>query len=933
MMQHNLSGKKGLWNNLVKGARSVFSPRIYAAEIMSASQAELADRSIEANNEREQKREEIRKLDLMLREVQHKESLSAQEQEGELNREAQLQLARFQQEFLERQALLNRDHTEKIELFRADLQKWAVQQQKELQLELKQLELDQAREQRLVDRQTAMEVIKAQKRESNSPIWLLAEDLIGHDSRQAVVPLRVLFSPPATLADSGFPEMERSLGRDLRQFFDTYSANGRPIEFLAGAWNSKFFHSEAATKAIFRGLKTEPVMILEAMVEGDIFDLNFAYWGMNWPTYRYKTAVSLSWQEALYDFAKARTLVWVKKQRELQRDRPQMVGMYGEQVVSNYLDNLQIYRREQACLKQGEDPTEIERRYHLQNQDYEDLRNFVGICHCLFAGILADEYFLLHVPPQHRQPPLLPSLLEELLLDIPDSVATELIELVVTSYETIYEMIAQTESSWVPEFQIDLAHSLLDLPQQFRAQEKVDASIDAWLELNGVEQPEDRYVSLAQLLTIVDVAYVQKLNECLERLGHKTQFSVAQSCYQRGLTAFDQQDFATARSEFQAAVQADPNLAEAHFSLGCAQMRDRQLDAAIAALSRSIQACARATAEQAQTTMGKAYYQRGLIYEQQGHLKLAAADYRTAGQQGLSEALLASEHLQQHVQEQQSAADLQKHGDEFSIDTVRINDLGELQPVPIVGRSLKIVLGDALDMELVYLAGGQFTMGSVAQRNERPPHIVAVAPLHFGRYPIRQDQWAWVAGLPIVERALETNPSQFPGDSHPVDNISWLDGVEFCQRLSRHTGQLYRLPSEAEWEYACRANTDTPFTYGNSLTSELANFTGGVGDSLSVSLHRTTAVGHFPPNGFGIYDLHGNIWEWCADLWHENYNGAPKDRQPWLQNPTSEHRVLRGGSWFNNQWNCRSSNRNWVNPEVRSWLYGLRVVTSSFCLV
>ncbi len=912
-MQPRLSGKKGLWNNLVKGARSVFSPRIYAAEIMTANQSVLADQSIEATNELEQKKEEIRKLDMMLREVQHKENLSFQERDSELNREAQLQLARYQQEFTERQALLSRDHTEKIELFRADLQKWAVQQQKELQLELKQLELEQAREQRMVDRQTAMEVIKAQKRENNSPIWLLAEDLIGHDSRQNLVPLRVLFSPPVAPAASGFPEMERSLGRDLRQFFDIYSASGRPIEFLAGAWNSKFFHSEAATKAIFRGLKTEPVMILEAMVEGEVFDLNFAYWGMNWPTYRYKTAVSCSWREALFDFAKARTLVWVQKQKELGRDRAQMTSMYGDQVVADYLKNLQIYRREQECLKQNEDPLAIDRPYHLQNQDYDDLRKFVGICHCLFAGILADEYFLLHVPPQYRQPPLLPALLEELLQDIPDSVTAELVELVVNSYETIYETIAQTESSWVPEFQIDLAHSLLDLPQQFRAQEKVDASIDAWLELNGVRQPEDRYVSLSQLLTLGDLAYVQKLNECLQRLGHSTQFNVAQACQGRGQAAFDRQDFATARQEFLAAIQADPSWAEAHFHLGLAQMRDGQLVAALQALSEALGL---------QPNLGKAHYQRGLIYEQQGNMKLAAMEYRTAGQQGVAEALLAIEHLQQYIEAQQSAADLQKQGTEFAVATVRIDEAGRVHGVPMVGRSLKIPLGDKLDLELVYLAGGKFTMGSVAQRNERPPHEVSVAPLHFGRYPICQEQWAWVAGLPLVERSLEINPAHFSAAQHPVDNVSWLDAMEFCQRLSRHSGHIYRLPSEAEWEYACRANTQTAFAYGDSLTPDLANFAGR--DS-------TTAVGSFPPNGFGIYDLHGNIWEWCADLWHENYVGAPGDRQPWLTNPASDHRVLRGGSWFNNQWNCRSSNRNWVNPEVRSWLYGLRVVTSSFC--
>jgi formylglycine-generating enzyme required for sulfatase activity len=912
MIQPRVKGKKGLWQQLVKGAKSVFSPRIYAAEIVSYGQIEATEKNLAATSEWEAKKEELRKLDLMLREAQHKEQLAAQTQEGELGREAQLQLARFQQEFAERQALMHRDHTEKLELFRADLQRWVVQQQKELQLELKQIELEQARELRLLERETALEVIRSQKRANNSPIWLLAEDLIGHSSTPPVLPLRVLFSPPGTGSDQDFPEMERSLGRDLRQFFDSYSSQGRPIEFLAGAWNGRFFHSEAATKAIFRGLKTEPVIILEAMVEGEMFDLNFAYWGVNWPNYRYKTAVSLSWREALVDFAKARTLLWVQKQQELRRDRTQMVSLYGETIVSQHLENLQIYRREQECLRHGEDPRAIERPYHLQNQDYEDLRRFVGVCHCLFAGILADEYFLLHVSPQHRQPPLLPALLEALLQDIPDSVATELTELVVNAYETIYETIAQSESSWVPEFHLDLAHSLLDLPQQFRAQEKVDASIAAWLAINGIAAGTDRYVALGQNLGPVDLGYVEKLNECLARLGHSTRFDVTQACLDRGEAAMARTDFTQAELEFLAAVQANAQRASAHLGLGQARIRLGQLEAALGDLN---------TAIQLDGHLGPAYYHRGLIYEQQQKLPQAAADYRRADQEGVAAAHGAAQHLHQYLQDQRSAADLARPGIAFTDTSCRLDDQGQLRPLAVSGRLLTLSLPAELALELVYIPGGSFRMGSTAQRNERPPHSVEIAPLHMGRYPIRQDQWAWVASLPTIERILETHPSQFLGADRPVDNVSWLDAIEFCRRLSHYTGQEFRLPSEAEWEYACRAHTTTAFSYGDVLTPELANF----------STQATTPMGSYRPNGWGLYDMHGNIWEWCSDLWHDSYQDAPPDGQPWLSQPTSDHRVLRGGSWFNNPWNCRSSNRNWVSPEVRSWLYGLRVVSSSYC--
>jgi formylglycine-generating enzyme required for sulfatase activity len=176
------------------------------------------------------------------------------------------------------------------------------------------------------------------------------------------------------------------------------------------------------------------------------------------------------------------------------------------------------------------------------------------------------------------------------------------------------------------------------------------------------------------------------------------------------------------------------------------------------------------------------------------------------------------------------------------------------------------------------------------------------------------------------------NPSRFSGANNPVERVNWYKAKEFCKRLSEKTGREYRLPSEAEWEYACRAGTTTPFYFGETITTDLANYDGdytyGNGPE-GVDREKTTPVGSFPPNAFGLYDMHGNVWEWCEDVWHENYEGAPNDGRPWLTGGNHNRRVLRGGSWTYNPRFCRCANRYWLNPDFDFNYYGFRVVSSS----
>jgi formylglycine-generating enzyme required for sulfatase activity len=242
----------------------------------------------------------------------------------------------------------------------------------------------------------------------------------------------------------------------------------------------------------------------------------------------------------------------------------------------------------------------------------------------------------------------------------------------------------------------------------------------------------------------------------------------------------------------------------------------------------------------------------------------------------------------------------------------------------------------AIVLEMVSIPGGSFTMGSPDDEPQRyddesPQHEVTVPPFCMGRYPITQAQWQAVAALPRVKRELDPDSSNFKGDNRPVERVSWHDAVEFCARLSAHTERQYRLPSEAEWEYACRAGTTTPFHFGETITSEVANYKAirSYGDGSQGEYRReTTPVDHFGiANPFGLSDMHGNVSEWCQDPWHRNYEGAPTDGSVW-PGDGSRH-VRRGGSWYGNPRYCRSAYRFNNNADNRFSSVGFRVCCSA----
>jgi formylglycine-generating enzyme required for sulfatase activity len=280
----------------------------------------------------------------------------------------------------------------------------------------------------------------------------------------------------------------------------------------------------------------------------------------------------------------------------------------------------------------------------------------------------------------------------------------------------------------------------------------------------------------------------------------------------------------------------------------------------------------------------------------------------------------------------------------FNFEVVRVNEKGEqIKKESKQSQYFSEDLGNGITLEMIAIPGGTFTMGSPQDEkdsydDERPQHEVNVPPFFMGKYPITQAQWRVVASRTDlkVKKDLDPDPSHFKdrgGSStrrdKPVEQIDWYDAVEFCARLSKLTGGEYRLPSEAEWEYACRAGTTTAFHFGETITGELANYDASktyADEPKGEYLKETTPVGQFPPNAFGLYDMHGNVWEWCADTWHDNY-GAPTDGSAWIENGDDNRSPLRGGSWFSYSRRCRSAYRSDSRPRRgNSSSLGFRVV-------
>jgi eukaryotic-like serine/threonine-protein kinase len=277
----------------------------------------------------------------------------------------------------------------------------------------------------------------------------------------------------------------------------------------------------------------------------------------------------------------------------------------------------------------------------------------------------------------------------------------------------------------------------------------------------------------------------------------------------------------------------------------------------------------------------------------------------------------------------------------FPFETVTLDKKGiEASRELRQARYFIVELGNGVTLEMVEVPGGSFVMGSPATEEDRDPdedpaHRVDVPSFWMGKFEITQAQGKAVMG--------SDNNSHFKGDELPVENVSWEGAQVFLRALNRKLGlqnkdrkYQYRLPSEAEWEYAARGGTTTPFAFGETVTPKIVNYSGNfpyADARAGLSRAKTVEAGGLGvANAFGLFDMHGNVWEWCEDLYHRDYNGAPTDGSAWLNDGDPRFRTLRGGSWVDEGNACRSASRHRIVPGDHSYTVGFRVVVSAIVL-
>ncbi len=230
-------------------------------------------------------------------------------------------------------------------------------------------------------------------------------------------------------------------------------------------------------------------------------------------------------------------------------------------------------------------------------------------------------------------------------------------------------------------------------------------------------------------------------------------------------------------------------------------------------------------------------------------------------------------------------------------------------------KSIAVDLGGGVKMELAPIPAGTFRMGSDAGSDEeKPVHEVKITkPFYMGKCEVTQEQWEAVMGA---------NPSKLKGAKNPVDSVSWNDCQAFLKKLNARVQRgKFALPTEAEWEYACRAGSKTEFGFGDDAT-QLGDYAWFAGNSEK----KTHPVGEKKPNAWGLFDVHGNVFEWCEDVWHDGYQGAPADGSAWTEGGEQDVRILRGGAWPFSAKSCLSAARTGYSPGSRWSNAGVRVV-------
>lgn len=880
-----------------------------------------------------QERRELMQLEQMkLSWVQHQENLELKNSLEENRQAVTERLAQLNhQRSLEIQKM-SQKHQRELEEYRAtvqatlqekgfDFQKWKLLEEKRLQFAIVNLRHELDLEIAKYNRETALNHLREQRRLSNSPINLVSDDLLESPYSNGDMPLRILLSPPELNSDNsgqkslGF-KVENYLAEEIREFIaQNYSFNGeqRQTQLLDGAWVSKKFRGGAGIQALHSQLKAVPTLVLESEADSNYLNFRVAYWrGDGSEPLQQSILSKFPYQDFLYESARERAKEWQKTKEKLVAlgKSPEKIKMMG----GDNDFNLFILHEEQELIEEGIDVSglDIQKKYKLRETDFQKLHQYLVTFHCLSVGLIADLHYL------HRDNliPLLPSLLPELLENLPYSngLQESILDWLIPTYDSVYKNLEEVMASWIPELRIQFALALSNLEEKTYAKEQGEESVKAWLRTRGIEDYTRKL--LKNVVTKDDKSYFESLGQFVASFQDERDCLVLMKRLLEDWLLLEELDVIGNSPKISEVIDNSRNKNE---------------------------------------TIDNRYDKNTVIFESQKISEVIDNNLpkKSPGEtdiedlkQEVREMREKNSQLMREVKDLSSQRETDLLGERFSFEVVTVNNSGEIITRETkTNRQQVFDLGGGVKLDMVYIPGGEFTMGAPkseegSQDDERPQHRVTIKPFFMGKFLVTQAQWQAVASLPRIKRDLDPNPSIFKGDNLPVGRVSWHDAVEFCARLSRYTLREYRLPSEAQWEYACRAGTTTPFYFGGTITTDLANYNGtdweyedrtysgsyGAGPKGEDRL-QTTPVGSFPPNGFGLHDMHGNVWEWCADHWHDNYEGAPTDGSPRLDTREDDNgdRLLRGGSWSSIPDNCRSADRTFNLPDDRDSFIGFRV--------
>ena len=722
----------------------------------------------------------------------------------------------------------------------------------------------------------------------NWPLKVVPALILNPEQRHNYhLPLKIISIPPkldweqfGTTAKK-LTKIDQYLTQGLEEFLqENYSFKNfnRAVELVKVGWHRKRYQGISSIQTIFEMLRSQPTVILDLEIQDHYLNFQIFYWEVGQKEYSCAQILSqFPFREIVYESAKSRARKWkiVKQLLEKTGKQPQEINM-----VDSY--NLEVLEVEDKIRQLGIDPRKLPRRYKLKQEDLTALAEFLLSCHCLVTACLTDIHHVI----TNNLTPQLPSLLPQL---IPNNPTEETIQTIVSKYSSMFQNLEDERLEQMPEFALELANSFKCLTNKFWAQKQLDYSIDCWLKLRGVncEAVNNKIEAMKSVLTFADRQYAQKVKKCLAKLE-------------------DEQKLTAIEELIDQAIE-NPH---AYYKSGLYRARQKDYQGAVADFDRALTL---------NNNFADAYCHRGLVLFKLGRPKDAVDSSQRA---------LAINPNHPKIREYRQY--LPAKADKYEFEVITVNSSGKR--IHMNKREAQFFmedLGSDTFIEMVAIPGGKSWMGSPDKQGyekEKPLHQVVFSPFFMGKYPVTQLQWETVSKLPQIERPLQAKPSSLKGDHLPVEKVSWYDAVEFCARLSQKTGRKYRLPSEAEWEYACRAGTTTPFHFGNTITADLANYDGKFIYSCEApgqNRKQTTPVGTFPPNGFGLHDVHGNVWEWCADNWHDNYIGAPNNASPWVDGGNSQRAPLRGGSWLVNPTFCRSAyrfqfmlGRNYINFSI-----------------